>query len=104
MADLQKFFSKFQLVKIRGRKLTIVALVVALALSTGALTVLHLSRVSLERKTEDLRREAARLEAENEELLGDIDEVDSIHAMVEIAEEQLGLVQPDSIFYKAESE
>ena len=102
MADFSKFFSKFQLVKIRGRKLTVVFLVLAIVLSMGALAALHLSMAALKSRTEDLRAEAARLEAENEALLEDIEQVDSIHGIVEIAENELGLVQPDTVFYQTE--
>ena len=102
MADFKKLIGKIRFVKVKSRKLTIVALIVAIVLSMGALTLLHLRMYSLHSDTEKLRQEAARLEAENEELAQDIDEVDSMHAIVEIAEEQLGLVQPDSVFYQAE--
>ena len=102
MADFEKFFSKFQLVKIRGRKLTIVMLVIAIVLSMGALAALHISRIKLENETEDLRNTAAHLEAENEDLLEDIEQVDSIRGIVGIAEEELGLVQPDAVFYQTE--
>ena len=102
MADFEKFFSKFQLVRVRSRKLTIIALVIAIVLSMGALAALHLSRIALENRTADLRDKATHLEAENEELLEDIDQVDSIHGIVEIAEEELGLVQPDAVFYQTE--
>jgi len=102
MADLEKFFSKFQLVKLRSRKLTIVALVIAIVLSMGALAALHISRITLENRSEDLRDQAAHLEAENAELLEDIEQVDSIHGIVEIAEKELGLVQPDAVFYQTE--
>jgi len=102
MADFKKFFSKFQLVKVRSRKLTIIMLVVAIMLSMGALAALHLSMAGLKARTEEMRKEAARLEAENQELLEDIDQVDSIHGIVEIAEEELGLVQPDTIIFQTE--
>ena len=103
MADLAKFFSKFRLVKKRSGKLTIIAIVTAIVLSMGALTALHLSMSELKNRTEDLRDQAAQLEAENAELLEDIEQVDSIHGIVEIAEEELGLVQPDAVFYQPES-
>ena len=102
MADLEKFFSKFQLVKVRSRKLTIIVLVIAILLSMGALAALHISMATLKNRTEDLRNKATHLEAENEELLDDIEQVDSIHCIVEVAEEELGLVQPDTVFYQTE--
>ena len=93
MADSAKFFSKFRLVKKRSGKLTIIAI----------LTALHLSMSELKNRTEDLRDKAATLEAENEELQEDIEQADSIKGIVKIAENELGLVQPDSVFYRPES-
>ena len=102
MADLAKFFSKFRLVKKRSGKLTIIAIVTAIVLSMGALTALHLSMSQLKNRTEDLRDKAAQLEAENEDLQEDIEQVDSIQGIVEIAEKELGLAQPDAVFYGEE--
>ena len=103
MADLEKILSRIQLVKRRSGKLTIIMVVTAIVLSMGALAALHLSMNDLKNQTEDLRSKAAVLEAENEALLEDIDQVDSIKGIVEIAENELGLVQPDTVFYQPES-
>ena len=103
MADLEKFFSKFRLVRKRSRKLTVIMLVVAILLSMGALTALHLSMRSLKNRTENLRDHAAHLEGENAALQEDIEQVGSIQSIVEIAEKELGLVQPDAVFYQPES-
>ena len=103
MANFGNIISKIQLVKRRSGKLTIIMIVIAIVLSMGALTMLHLSIRDMKKRTEDLRDQAAQLEAENAELLEDIDQVDSIHGIVEIAEEELGLVQPDAVFYQPES-
>ena len=103
MADLQKFFSKFRLVKKRGKKLTIVMLVIAILFSAGALAMLHFSIGSLKNRTEDLRNQAIHLEGENAQLQEDIDQVGSIQSIVDIAEKELDLVQPDAIFYQPES-
>ena len=102
MSKLEKFFSKFQLVKLRSRKITIIMLIVAIVLTTGALTVLHLFKSQLQNRTDALREEAARLEMENAALQEDIDQVGSIQSIVEIAEKELDLVQPDAVFYQAE--
>ena len=102
MSKFEKFISKFQLVRIRSRKLTVIVLVVAIVLSMGALTALHLSRKQLQNRTDELREQAAHLELENAALQEDIDQVGSIQSIVEIAEKELGLVQPDAVFYEAE--
>ena len=102
MADFKKIISNVQLVRQRSKKLTIIMVVIAIVLSMGALTALHLSMNALKQRTEDLRDKAAHLEAENAELLEDMAQVDSIQGIVEIAEEELGLVQPDAVFYQPE--
>ena len=102
MADFEKIFSRIQLVRQRSKKLTIIVIVIAIVLSMGALTALHLSMNTVKQRTEDLRDKAAHLEAENAELLEDMEQVDSIQGIVEIAEEELGLVQPDAVFYQPE--
>lgn len=103
MAEFKKIFSRIQLVKRSSGKLTVIMIVIAIVLSMGALTALYLSKTALENRTADLRDKAAHLEAENAELEEDINQVDSVQGLVEIAEEELGLVQPDTIFFKPES-
>lgn len=100
MSKFEKFISKFQLIRIRSRKLTVIVLVVAIILSMGALTALHLSRKQLQNRTDELREQAAHLELENAALQEDIDQVGSIQSIVEIAEKELGLVQPDAVFFE----
>ena len=102
MADWKKRVSKIQLVKTHSGKLTIVMIITAIVLSMGALAILHISTNDIKNRTEDLYGKAAHLEAENAELDEDMAQVDSIHGIVEIAEEELGLVQPDAVFYQTE--
>ena len=102
MADLEKFFSKFQLVKVRSRKLTIIMLIVAIVLSIGALTYLHLSIRALKTGTSNLRDQAAQLELANQDLQEDIDQIGSMQSIVDIAQNELGLVSPDAVFYQTE--
>ena len=94
--------SKVRFVRRRSGKWTIIAIIIAIVLSMGALTALHLSMSQLKNRTEDLRDKAAQLEAENEALQEDIEQVDSIQGIVEIAEKELGLAQPDAVFYGEE--
>lgn len=103
MANFKKMISKVRFVRRRSGKWTIIAIIIAIVLSMGALTALHLSMSELKNRTEDLRDKAATLEAENEELQEDIEQADSIKGIVKIAENELGLVQPDSVFYRPES-
>jgi cell division protein FtsB len=102
MAKIKELVGKIQLVKVRSGKLTMVMIAVAIALSMGALIVLQIAGNDLRNRTEDLYGQAAQLEAENQEIAEDMAQVDSIHGIVEIAEEELGLVQPDAVFYQTE--
>lgn len=102
MADLDKFFSKFRLEIKRTPKVTVIVLIVAMVLAIGALAALQFSIAAMSSHTEDLRQQAAHLEGENEDLLEDIDQAGSIKGIVEIAEEELGLVQPDTVIYQTE--
>lgn len=102
MANLRKMINRVQFVRRRSGKWTIIAIIVAIVLSMSALAALHLSMGFLKNRTEDLRDKAAHLEAENAALQEDIEQVDSIQGIVEIAEEELGLVQPGAVFYSEE--
>lgn len=102
MANFKKMISKVRFVRRHSGKWTIIAIIIAIVLSMGALTALHLSMSQLKNRTEDLRDKAAQLEAENEDLQEDIEQVDSIQGIVEIAEKELGLAQPDAVFYGEE--
>ena len=102
MANFKKMISKVRFVRRRSGKWTIIAIIIAIVLSMGSLTALHLSMSQLKNRTEDLRDKAAQLEAENEDLQEDIEQVDSIQGIVEIAEKELGLAQPDAVFYGEE--
>lgn len=102
MADMGKMINKIQFVRRRSGKWTIIVIIIAIVLSMGALTALHLSMNDLKNRTEDLRDQAANLAADNQELDENIAQVDSIQGIVQIAEDELGLVQPDAVFYSEE--
>ena len=102
MANPKEYIHKIQFVRRRSGKGTIIAIIIAVVLSMSALTALHLSTNQLKKRTEDLRDKAANLAADNIELLEDMAQVDSIEGIVEIAEKELGLVQPDAVFYSEE--
>ena len=99
MADFKKFIGSFRLVRIKGRKMTVVMLIIAIVLSMSTLAVLHYLTAQVKKDTEELRQKATDLVMENEELQEDIDQAGSIQSIVEIAEKELGLVQPDSVFF-----
>ena len=104
MANFKKMINRIQFVRRRSSKWTVIVIIIAIVLSMGALAALHLSMIELKNRTDELMDKAAHLEAENDQLQEDIEQVDSIQGIVEIAEEELGLVQPDAVFYIEDSE
>ena len=102
MAELKKIFSRIRLVYRRSQTATKVMLILVLVLSMGALTILRLTTDTLRDDTEDLRDKAAELAAENEELEEDITKLGSVQSVVEIAEDELGMVQPGTIIIQPE--
>ena len=52
---------------------------------------------NIRQETENLREEAAAVEYENEDLEEKIDEVDSVQGVQNIAEEELHMVDPNTV-------
>ena len=102
MAKLTEFFSRIQLTFRRSRNSTKVVLIIAIVLSMGALITLRLSMNDLKDRTDLLKDKAALLEEENQELDEDIEALGSVQSVLDIAEEELGLVQPGTVIYQTE--
>ena len=69
----------------------------AIVLSIVALLALHLSTRVVENQTADLTNQAAQLEQENNELKENVGNLGSAEGVGQIAEDELGLVDPDTI-------
>ena len=102
MEELKKLLSRIRFVYRRTSNFTKVTVAVAIVLCMTTLIALRLSTDSLENRTEDLRQKAGMLEEENRELEQKIDELGSVKSIVEIAEEELGLVQPNAVIIQTE--
>ena len=102
MAELKEFLSRIKFVYRRSSNITKVIVTVAILLSMTTLIALRLSTTALENRTEDLRNKAGMLEEANSELEQKIDELDSNKSIVEIAEEELDLVQPNAVAIQTE--
>ena len=103
MPQIKEFFSRFKIVRMRTTNLTKVMLTVVIVLSTVVLIALGLSLKDLATRTEDLRNQAAALEYENQVLDEKIEDLGSVKSIVEIAEEELDLVQPGGVDFQPES-
>ena len=104
MAEIKEFLSRIKLIYRRTSNLTKIAVALAIVLCMGTLIALRTSTTALLERTEDLREKAGMLEEENRELEQKIDELGTTKSIVEIAEEELGLVQPGAVVIETEPE
>lgn len=91
--------SKIKLVYRPGHTLIKIALLGVIVLSTAALVTIHTAIERSEAREEAMRAQAAALEQANRELEHDIDALGSKDSILDIAEEELGLVDPDTIVF-----
>ena len=74
-----------------------VVVIVLIVFSMAALLSLTWVRGSILKRTEEIRAEAAALEHENTLLTEKIGRLDSVESVREIAREELGLVDPNTV-------
>lgn len=93
-------FSHIRLVFRRSTPLTKVVVLAALVLSIAALLALRTAILHTESQSEALRSQAASLEQENAELTDKLENMDNVEGIVDIAGEELDLVDPNTIIFK----
>ena len=103
MAEIKDFLKRIKLVRRRSSNLSKIVVIVTIVLCMGALGTLRLAMNKIENQTEDLRSKAAALEEENRILEERIQDIDSVQSVKDIAEEELGLVSPDTVVFQPES-
>ena len=79
-----------------------IVMTVLIVFSMAALTALAWVRGSIRSQVEDLRQEAAALEQENRELQEKINDLGSVQSVQDIAREELGLVDPNTVVIQPE--
>ena len=97
MADIHAFLSRFQLQYRRTPALHKVVVAAAIVLSSVTLISLRLGHWESKAKLSELQHRAAVLEQQNQELREDIDRLGTTDSIRDIAQEELGLVDPDTI-------
>ena len=102
MAQKADFFSRIKIEYRRSRPLTKIVAVAAIVLSMVALLTLSWAKHDVRRQTQEMMGEAARLEQENAQLEQKIDALGSIQSAEQIAQEELGLVSPDTVLIDTE--
>ncbi len=102
MAGKRNPMQHIRLVYQRSKPLTKCVVLAALVLSIAALTVLGFARQHAQAKADALRQQAQQLALENEKLEKDIDQLGSVQSIEQIAAEELGLVDPDTVIIETE--
>ena len=103
MANIKE---KLKLIKLRLRpssRPAKIMLIVAILLAMVALIALRLAIHNLDNRTADLRDKAAALEQENRDLRENIGILGSVQSVIQIAMDELGLVDPDTVILEPES-
>ena len=95
-------FRKIRLVIKPSSPLTKAAAVGAMVLFLSAMVLMHTSIQDAQVQAEALRTQAAQLEQENALLEERIDLLGTIDSVAVIAQEELGLVDPDSVIIQPE--
>ena len=97
MKNIRRFLSRFQLQYRRTSALNKVAIAAAVVLSSVTLVSLRFAQWDAEETLAQMRLQAAELRRENQALRDDIDELGTSESTREIAQRELGLVDPDTI-------
>lgn len=97
MVQFKNPFQNIKVVYRRSKPLTKVVVIAAIVLSMAALITLRWTLNDIQQQTQDMKAEAARLEQENAELEDKIDQLGSVQSAMDIAQEELGLVDPDTV-------
>ena len=103
---MAKIKDKFKLIKLRLRsspRSTKIMLIVAIVFAMTALIALRMAITDLNNRTEALRDKAAALEQENKDLQENIGILGSVQSIIQIARDELGLVDPDTVILGPES-
>ena len=78
------------------------ALLLVIVISTAALLVTHVYITNLQQTIENLRHENAELKEGNEKTQSHIDHQGTDEGSNEVAKDELGMVDPDTIIYEFE--
>ncbi len=97
MKKILKSLRHVKLVFRRSRPLTKVMALCAVVLSTLALLTLQGAILESRERTAELQEQAQLLEQENQDLQQRVDALGTVQSTKQIAQEELGLVDPDTV-------
>lgn len=101
--DIRRMARQFKLVVKRSTQTTKIAVCAAVALSVVTIAVLHCATLDAREKAEVWRQKAQQLEQENDRLQSQIDNLGTADGIGQIAQDELGLVPPDTIIIQPEN-
>lgn len=102
MAGVHNPFHRIRLVFQRSSILTKTAIATVVILSIIALLTLRGVILDMKAQIETLRDQAASLEQENQQLKDKLSDLGTIDGISQIAKDELGLVDPDTIIFEPE--
>lgn len=103
MEEKTKPFRKVKVILRPSPTVLKVMIIVLILFSMGALIALRWVSNNIRQETENIQKEAAAVEQENSDLQKKIDDLGSVKSVEEIAEEELGLVSPDTVIIDPQS-
>ena len=102
MRQIRKLLSSVRLVYRKTTFLTKIVVTAAIVLSIAALLTLHVAINATNAAAENLRIQAMALEQDNRRLEQNIDTMNTVEGVIRIAQERLGLVEPDTVIIQPE--
>ena len=99
----REFLNEVRFVRGRSNRLTKIAVCLAITFSMVTLLVLHTVTLEARAQADALRDQAQQLEQENDKLEDKIDNLGSIEGVEDIAKDELGLVDPDTVIIVPEN-
>lgn len=102
MENLINLFSRIRIVYRRTKPLTKIVVLAAVAFSMAALIMLHISLGEADSRNRELRQQASVLEQQNSQLEENIDNLGSVQSVQHIAQEELGMVDPNAVAFQPE--
>ena len=97
MANIKNPFQNIQIVVSRSNPLTKSVVIAAIVLSMAAVIALRWTQNALEAEIQQMREEAAFLQQENAELAESQLDAENIQGVMNIAQEELDMVDPDTV-------
>ena len=88
----------------RGSTLLKLAVLAVIILSTVALLSINSAKSSAITQAEELRGQAQQLEQDNSRLERYIQQLGTVQGIIRIAQEELGLVQPDAVIFNTNNQ